>query len=172
MAGQAGGRLRLHDGIERGSPAISNGTVPNTFLGAFRTADQVNFFTYLTSTTDIYATVFAIGRHTRLNPQLYYYFGPVGLMAEYVHEYQEVAKGGTRAVVKNDSATAPSRTSTAATIAFDGVTPKHPFDLAAGHIGAFELGVRYEWLQVDDDAFPTRPIRTGRRARRSRWPAR
>ncbi len=164
--GKLGVGFGFTTGIERGSPAISNGTVPNTFLSPFRTADQANFFTYLTSTTDVTATVFAIRRHTRLNPQLYYYFGPFGLMAEYIHEYQEVAKGGTTAAVNNASAHGTASYVYGGDVAFDGVTPKHPFDLAAGHIGAVEVGLRYEWLKVDDIVFPVLadPNRSARKA--------
>ena len=133
---------------------MTNGATSSTLLGAFRTADQNTFFQYRSSTTDLSATVFSYDRHTRLNPQLFYYFGPVGLLADYVHEYQTVALGGSVYSLKNAAAHGTLSYVYGADASFEGVTPKHPVDMAAGHIGAFEIGVRYEWLKVDSDAFP------------------
>jgi phosphate-selective porin OprO/OprP len=153
--GKLGVGFGFTTGEERGSPALTSGAASSTWLGAFRTTDQNNFFQYLSSTTDTSATVFAYDRHTRLNPQLFYYFGPVGLLADYVHEYQQVAKGGTVYSLKNAAAHGTLSYVYGGDETFEGVTPKHPVDMAAGHIGAIEVGVRYEWLKVDNAAFPT-----------------
>jgi len=152
--GKLGVGFAFTSGEERGNPSVTNGATSSTSLGAFRTFDQINFFQYLSSTTDPSATVFSYDRHTRLNPQLFYYFGPVGLMADYVHEYQSVAKGGSVYDLKNAAAHGLLSYVYGADPTFDGVTPKHPLDIAAGHIGAIEVGVRYEWLKVDSAAFP------------------
>ncbi|HXU06328.1 MAG TPA: porin, partial [Polyangia bacterium] len=57
-----------------------------TGLSPFRTSGQNTFFQYLAPATDTTgaATVFAHERATRINPQLYYYRGPLGLLAEYL----------------------------------------------------------------------------------------
>ncbi len=61
-------------------------------MGSFKSDGQQSIGSYLTSTTDITQTVVAYGRHTHINPQLYYYNGPFGLLAEWVKEYQQVAE--------------------------------------------------------------------------------
>jgi len=153
-------------GNERGAATISNGAVPNTSVGALRTAYQQTFFQYLSSTMDTSGTVFAYKRHTRLNPQLYYYIAGFGLLAEYVKEYQELAKGGVIGHVNNSSAHGTVSYVYGGDAAYEGVSPKHPVDLANGHIGAIELGLRYEYLKVDDIAFPVLadPNRSAREA--------
>jgi phosphate-selective porin OprO/OprP len=153
--GRLGVGFGFTTGNEKGSPAISNGVVSSTQLGSFRTPDQNTFFTYLTSTMDATGTVYAHKRHTRVNPQLYYYVAGFGLLAEYVHEYQEVSKGSEDGHVNNQAAHGTVSYVYGGDVAFDGVTPKHPIDLAAGYIGAVEIGFRYEWLKVDDIVFPT-----------------
>ena len=77
------------------------GTATNPWVGAFKSFSQSTIFSYLATSTA--NTVFAKGRHTRVNPQLYYYFGPFGLLAEWVHEHQGLANSvGTGAL--NNSA--------------------------------------------------------------------
>lgn len=48
-------------------------------LPSFRSFSQLNFFSY---TTTAGAAAYADGKRTRWSPQMYYYYGPFGLMAE------------------------------------------------------------------------------------------
>ena len=66
-----------------------------TGLSPYRTAGQNTFFQYLAPATDTTGalTTFAHERSTRINPQLYYYYGSFGLLAEYLWLKQGVQKG-------------------------------------------------------------------------------
>jgi len=56
-------------------------------LPAFKTAGQSTFFSYA-------ANASASGFRTRLSPQLHYYYGAVGLIAEFVRSEQKRGMGG------------------------------------------------------------------------------
>jgi phosphate-selective porin OprO/OprP len=97
----------------------------------------------------------ANGTHWRLSPQGYYYWGPFGLLGEYVISDQRVTKGAASADLQNTSwQIAGSWVLTGEDASYTGVTPKHPFDLHANHWGAFQLVARYADLDIDDKAFP------------------
>jgi len=154
-------------------PTAVNGlpipSVPaQTGLSPFRTSGQQTFFTYLAPATDTTgaATVFAHERATRLNPQLYYYFGPFGLLAEYVWLKQGVQKGTNIAELTQQAAHATVSFSIGGTEGYDGSTPEHPFDAGQGRWGALQLAARYGWLGIDDDTFPTyaNPVASARSA--------
>ena len=68
------------------------GTAANPALGSFKSAAQDTIYSYLTNAMDPAQTVFALKRHTRVNPQLYYYLGPFGLLAEYTISRQDVRR--------------------------------------------------------------------------------
>ena len=155
-------------------PTAVNGlpipSVPaQTGLSPFRTSGQQTFFTYLAPATDTTgaATVFAHERATRLNPQLYYYFGPFGLLAEYVWLKQGVQKGTNIAELTQQAAHATVSFSVGGTEGYDGSTPEHPFDPGQGRWGALQLAARVGWLGIDDDTFPTyaNPITSARSAK-------
>jgi phosphate-selective porin OprO/OprP len=113
-------------------------------LPAYRTSGQVSAITILTGVT-------ADGKRTRYSPQLSFYSGRVGLLAEYAQSDSAVKKAdGTRVSFK------ASAWETTATIAltgdrasFAGVRPKKPFDPAKGQWGAVEVTARVHGLQVD-----------------------
>jgi phosphate-selective porin OprO/OprP len=140
-------------GNEKGSNTVTNGVVSNTWLPSFKSVGQNTIYTYLSSATDPTQTVYASQRHTRLNPQLYYYKGPIGLLAEWVHESQAVAKNGQPGVVKNQSGHVTASVAIGGENSYDGVRPKAPANLATKDFGALELVVRYGWLDTDDAAF-------------------
>jgi phosphate-selective porin OprO/OprP len=106
-------------------------------------------------------TVRAIGTQYRLNPQAYWYSGPVGLFGEYIVSSQEVGKGGVNAgqtatlLTSAWQATA-SWVLTGESPSFKGLKPRHPVSFAAGEagFGAIELVARYSRLDADADAFP------------------
>jgi phosphate-selective porin OprO/OprP len=142
-------------GNEKGSPALTAGAASNTWLPTFRSNGQNNIYAYLSSTTDLNATVFALKRHSRLNPQLYYYKGPFGLLAEWVKEYQEVGKGNDTGALNHTAGHVTVSVAYGGDVTYEGVKPHRPLDLAHGSLGAVEVGVRYNRLDLDDVGFPT-----------------
>ena len=132
-------------------------------LPSFRSGGQSTIFSYLTSTTDPAGTVFAHLRQTRINPGLFYYFGPLGILGEYVQSRQEVQKGNVTATLKHQAAHATVSFVIGGKAGYEGATPTNRLDLAKGTLGALEIGVRWNYLKVDDASFgnaadPTAPV--------------
>ncbi|HXJ19876.1 MAG TPA: porin [Polyangia bacterium] len=146
VAGRLGIGIAFSTGNELGSAT-------NTWVGAFKSPGQQSIFSYLTATTA--TTVFAKGRHTRINPQLYYYIGPFGLLAEWLKEYQQLANSAGTGAVNNNSGHVIASFVIGGDETYEGPKPHHPISLADHTFGAIEIGVRYEYLHVDDTAFPT-----------------
>ena len=69
-----------------GLPSNTGGSLPGYF-----TDGQQQFFAYNPADK---AVVVATDEHWRLSPQGYYYYGPFGLLAEYVISDQKVARAG------------------------------------------------------------------------------
>lgn len=115
---------------------------------ALLTDGQQQFFVYTNG-------VVANGTHWRLSPQGYYYWGPLGLLGEYVISNQRVTKGADSAYIDNKAwEVTGSWVLTGENASFTGVTPSHPFDPRDNHWGALQLAARYAQLDVDDAAFP------------------
>lgn len=157
--GRLGIGIAASTGNEKG---VNSLTAPNPWMGTFKSVGQQTIFSYLTSTTDATQTVVAYGRHTRINPQLYYYNGPFGLLGEWVHEHQEVAQlaaTGTTTVATGAYNNSAGHLTISGVLGgdatYEGVKPHKPLDLAAGTYGALELGLRYTWVDIDSAAFPT-----------------
>jgi phosphate-selective porin OprO/OprP len=153
--GRLGVGFAAETGSEKGSAAISGGAVSGTWLGSFKSIGQNTIFTYLVSTTDTTQTVTALHRHTRLNPQFYYYFGPVGLEAEYLREKQAVVKNVTESTATNSAGHVTLAYVIGGDRTYEGPRVHHAFNPETGGWGALELGARYNWLTVDGGAFPT-----------------
>ena len=126
------------------------------------------FFQYLAPATDTTGalTTFTHERSTRINPQLYYYYGSFGLLAEYLWLKQGVQKGNTTAELTQQGAHATVSYTLGGTDGYDGATPEHDFDPAKAHWGALQLAFRYGWLGIDDATFPTyaNPVASARSA--------
>jgi phosphate-selective porin OprO/OprP len=137
-------------GNEKGSPAAGG----NPWVPSFRSAGQNTIDSYAASTTDPNGVVFALGRHTRVNPQLYYYVGPLGLLAEWVHENQHLGLGAGNAVLNNSGGHATLSYVIGGDETYEGPRPRQPASLAAGSLGALEIGARYNWFHFDSIAFP------------------
>jgi len=142
-----------------GTVGDESGSVGNPNLPNYRTTGQLVFFRYLQGTSLTNTTV-ANGQHTRWTPQGYYYWGPFGLMGEYVVSDQrvEIRSGGVKTSdhIRNSAwQVTGSFVLTGEDATFRGVTPKRPFSLKDGTWGAFEVVARYTELRVDPDAFPT-----------------
>jgi phosphate-selective porin OprO and OprP len=151
--GDLGIGIGASTGNEKGSSALTSGVAANTSLGSFKSAGQNAIFSYISSTTDLTQTVYAYTRHTRVNPQLYYYVGPFGLLAEWVHEYQSVNKGAVNAAVNNQAGHATVSWVFGGANTYDGVKPTKPANWATQDLGALELAFRYNWLDIDNVAF-------------------
>jgi phosphate-selective porin OprO/OprP len=136
-------------GIERGSTASSG-------LPTYRTPGQQPLFRYNSSATTPANNVYADGTRLRLSPQGYYYTGPLGLMGEYVISRSEVTRAGVTAELEHTSwQTVGSYFLTGEKAGFRSPTPKKPFDLNEGGLGAVELVARYGELRLDEASFPT-----------------
>jgi phosphate-selective porin OprO/OprP len=151
--GDLGFGFAFETGNEKGSVTLTNGVAVNTWLPTFKSVSQNTIYSYLTSATDPTLIVFAQHRHTRLNPQFYYYNGPVGLLAEWVKEDQGVTKGATDGTVNNQAGHVLASWVIGGENSYDGVRPKAPASWAKKDLGAFELVVRYSWLEVAEAAF-------------------
>jgi phosphate-selective porin OprO/OprP len=126
-----------------------------TGLGSYKTAGQNTFFSYYAPATDTTGaqTAFANGRATHLNPQLYYYVGPFGVLGEYVWSKQAVQRGNNVANLANQSAHGTVSFVIGGRESYEGPTPTAPFDPAKGKWGALELAAQLSWLKVDPLTF-------------------
>ncbi len=137
-----------------GLPATTGGTLPG-----FVTDGQEQFFAYNPANVGTNTPIVtADGTHWRLSPQGYYYYGPFGLLGEYVISNQRVNRtvaGPTSLRLEHTAwQVTGSWVLTGEDASYAGVTPKNPFDPRNGNWGAFQLVGRYEQLDIDDDAFP------------------
>ncbi len=133
----------------------------------YRTPGRATFFKYDTSTSSSNTiSVFADGEHWRAIPQGYYYWGPFGLMGEYIistqgaQRTQTSTSGGTSTTTVSEASfentgwfVQASYVPTGEDASFRGVTPINPFDPLNGRWGAFELATQYSTLDVDPEAF-------------------
>lgn len=125
-----------------GSVGDENGTAP-----AYKTVGQQTFFSFNSGVT-------AHGNRDRISPQGFYYWGPFGLLGEYIVSYEDVNKATLHERLVNSAwQVTASYVLTGEKAAFDGVVPKRPFDLARGQWGALELAARVGQLDVDNKAF-------------------
>jgi phosphate-selective porin OprO and OprP len=138
-----------------GSTGFERGTTASTGLPTYRTPGQQTLFRYNASTTTPANTVFANGKRTRLTPQGYFYTGGLGLLGEYVISRNEVTQAATTAELEHSSWQASgSFFLTGEKAGFRSPTPKKPFDLKEGGLGALELVARYGELSLDPASFP------------------
>jgi len=116
----------------------------------YTTDGQQKFFTYA-------AGVIANGRHWRVSPQGYYYYGPFGVLGEYVIADQEVSRTtaplGSADLRNTAWEVSAGWVLTGEDATYNGVTPRHPFDPRKGQWGAWQVVGRYEELKVDDKTF-------------------
>jgi phosphate-selective porin OprO/OprP len=106
---------------------------------------QQPYFSYATGAV-------ASGRRVRYSPQLFFFRGPFGGWAEYVHTEVPVTRNG----VSDDIAAKAWQvaaswvlTGEPATDAGAGVRPRAIFDPSTGHWGAFQIAARVHELEVD-----------------------
>ena len=117
--------------------------------GQYRTDGQQTFFSYEGSTI-------ADGKGTTLSPQAYYYYGPFGLLAEYVSSTIDVRRNATQPVREIENTgwnLSAGYVLTGEDSTYKGVTPKTVFNPSAGTWGAFEVVARVAQVDIDDDVF-------------------
>src|SRR5581483_2190276 len=161
--GDVAARIFLRPFLLSASPALSGlgfgvagtyvrmtGSPANTVLASYKTSGQQTFFSYrgnsaATSTQPALSNgTYASGERLRLAPQLYYYAGPLGLLAEYTRVRQGVARvngGVARSTLLTNSAWQAqlSWLATGEHESFGGVTPDRPFRVGGPGWGALEL---------------------------------
>jgi phosphate-selective porin OprO/OprP len=100
-------------------------------------------------------TVVADGNNWRLAPQGYWYYGPFGLLGEYIISDQTVRKGAkTRDTFRNQAwFVGASYFLTGEENQFNAVTPLHSFHPSEREWGAFELAARAQEVSLDDRIF-------------------
>jgi phosphate-selective porin OprO/OprP len=162
-------------GNERGLPATfdTTGATPRRTAASvpglpnYRSAGQQTFFTYLLNDDAIDSTVVGRGKHRRLSPQGYFYYGGLGLLGEYALSNQHVVKGSASATLTHKAWQALASYVFGGKNAFEGVTVIAPFEPSKGTWGALELAARYNALLLDEDTFPTyaNPNRSASKAR-------
>ena len=136
--------------------------------GGYTTDGQQKFFTYA-------AGVVANGTHWRISPQGYYYYGPFGILGEYVISDQVVSRT-TAPLVSADLRNTAWEISggwvlTGEDASYAGVTPKHPFDPRKGQWGAWQVVARYADLNIDSAAFPNFASATASASEAKAWSA-
>ena len=119
-------------------------------LPGYKTAgQQSSFFTYASGTI-------ANGARERIAPQAYYYYGPLGIIAEYARVSQAVSNSTSSEKLGNDAwQIAASYFLTDEDASFKGVKPKQVFSTNGGGWGAWELVARYQENNIDHAAFST-----------------
>jgi phosphate-selective porin OprO/OprP len=127
-------------------------------LPSYVTEGQQTFFRYGGNTV-------ADGERLRVSPQAYYYNGPWGVIGEYAWLKQDVAlNNGTTTGTSILDGTHKTLNHNAWNIgatyvltgednSFKGIKPKNNFDLDKGAWGAWEAGLRYSEINIDDDTF-------------------
>ncbi|HUR41071.1 MAG TPA: porin [Verrucomicrobiae bacterium] len=134
-------------------------TVTNNFnntLPRYRSPGQSTIFTYLINAAPTVAnTVVAAGQHTRVSPQLYFYNGSFGLLAEHITSEQEVAINGAPGKFEHVAYQGAARfVLTGEDASHRGVKPGAPWQSGGDGFGAIEVAARYGVLDIDDAVFP------------------
>lgn len=130
--------------------------------GYFTTPGNQQFFAY----NPIVGPVVADGAHWRLSPQGTFYYGPFGLMGEYIISSQGVYNSTTfRSAELAHQAwqLGAEWVLTGESASFNGIQPNRPFSLHGAGWGAWQLVGRYSQFDVDDEAFPafSNPLTSG-----------
>src|SRR5208283_2801794 len=163
---------RALKGLGFGIAASTGPQDEGALLPTFKsTGGQTIFFSYGTKTV----TPFADGHRVNYTPQLYYYAGPFGLMAEYADSTQKVAatisSNNTVAHTIENHAwqVAGSWVVTGEKKSYRTVVPRKGLESDGNlGVGAWELVARYTELNVDGTAFtagfadPTKSARSAR----------
>jgi phosphate-selective porin OprO and OprP len=149
------------------------GAINNAGLPVYRTDGQQTFFSYVSNTPPTAdGTAFANGQQSRLSPQGYWYWGPAGLMWEWVQSDNAVKLGTDTSTIRATAwQTQLSWVVTGEDNTYRGTTPARNFDpwkFLDGYWGALEVAGRYAQLGVEQKAFTlgfANPARSARQAK-------
>ena len=100
------------------------------------------------------ASIAADGDHYRIYPQAYWYYGPYGLMGEYVTSSQKLTSDGGITNIRQDNSAWQIQASyvlTGENNTFQSVKPRAAFNPAKGSWGALQLAGRFSELTIDKD---------------------
>lgn len=148
------GRIFVHPFLHSGIDPLEGfgvgiagswGQPSNEQLPGYVSIGQNTIFTYAAR---------ADGTRSRIYPQLYWYWGPFGLMGEYAIFNQELANQA-RTLNENDQAwnVTVSYVLTGEDNTYFGVRPRRAFDPFHGNWGAFQLAARGTGINFDDSLF-------------------
>jgi phosphate-selective porin OprO/OprP len=124
-------------------------------LPSYKTPGQQTFFSYASSVT-------AAGQQYRVDPQLFYFWGPFGVLGEYILSSQEVRMGAAPQTHRFNNRSWQVEASyflTGENNSFRS-TSRNPFrpaqnlNFGSGGWGAFEVVARVGQLSLDQAAFP------------------
>ncbi len=139
---------------------VTSGRQNGATLPSLKSAGgQATFFAYGSGSGATLVTPIAAGNRLRYSPQLYYYSGPFGLIAEYVESGQQVSAVVNKVNVNRDITNhawqvAGSWVLTGERKSYKGVVPRKSLDDAkSAGFGAWEFAGRYSELNVDPTAF-------------------
>jgi phosphate-selective porin OprO/OprP len=110
----------------------------------------------------------ANGPRLRLTPQGYYYYGPFGLLAEYIYSSQDVSIGTRATGVTARAFQVVASAVVGGSADYRGTKIKAPFDPAAGTWGALELDARFGKLWLGQSPFDNGLADLATSARRAR----
>jgi phosphate-selective porin OprO/OprP len=134
-----------------------NGSASTTSLAALRTPGQGALFSYLAPSDDPdgTGTVVAQGEQRRLNPEIYYYRGPIGVLGEIIWSREEVHKGPSALSLTHRALHATASYVIGGSNGYKGATPTSEWKPASGQLGAVEFAARYSAIRFDNQTFPT-----------------
>lgn len=131
-----------------GSIGKQETTAATANLSGYKTPGQQTFYSYR-------SMAFSEGERHRLVPQVDYFYGPFGLLGEYVIEEQTILLGAAARRLRHEAwQIIGSWVLTGEEASSRGVHPKHPFHLPTGGWGAWEVVARFHEFHADPDAFP------------------
>jgi phosphate-selective porin OprO/OprP len=138
-------------GYAKGSPSDTDLT------SGYRSFSQARIFRYVSAPSGqpptAANTAFAKGTRARINPSADYYYGPFGLLAEYVSSTQGVTLQKRKNITNDAWTVGLSYLLTGENAAYDGAKPLQPFDPFDGKWGAWETVFRASRLHIDHQAF-------------------
>jgi phosphate-selective porin OprO/OprP len=116
--------------------------------GTYKTSGQQVFFQFRAGVTQD-------GSAARYSPQAYWYWGPFGLLSEYVLSSRKYARPGFADLRADNGAwqVALAWAITGENESYKGLLPSTSFDPLHGTWGAFELVTRFSQLKVDSSVF-------------------
>lgn len=153
-------RGRIIDTVNGSSTELTSG---------YKTEGQQTFFRYIDSGVlrsglggsaadpNVDWLVHADGERLRIAPQASYYYGPIGVIAEYAQVKQDVSIGRANSNKTTLTHTAwsvgASWLLTGEDASFRSPKPKQAFEIGKPGWGAWELVARFSKIELDDDTF-------------------